>query len=271
MKLKINELSKLLGITSMTLRRYEQHGYISPERDAADYRWYNDKDIIKMVQVRLLRKCGFSHDEIHSFLDSPVDRIKEISVNRLNEIDEQMRRLKYLRHWLKDNILLIDRISEIGDSFAKRDCPPLRYVIYGTNKELYKEKERLKTVNDFLYTVEEVQPIYILRQNERSLDDPIPYRGLAIKEQDIDRLGIRDIVENDKYIEIYSQYSCIYSILECGKTDEDEYRAFLDFNKRLEKYLAENSLEICGDIVGFILGVLGEKEHYLMCVPVEEK
>lgn len=271
MKLKINELSKVLGVTSMTLRRYEQHGYITPERDASDYRWYNDRDIIKMVQIRLLRKCGFSHQDISEFMGSSVEKIREVSVKRLDEIDAEMKRLKYLRHWLKDNIQLIDNIAQIGDGFVHMDCPPLRYVIYGTHIQLYKEKERLKTVNDFMYVVEEVQPMYILKNNDIFSDEPIPYRGLAVKEMDIPRLGIEEIMENDKFIEIYPKMPCVYGIIACEKTEESQFKAFKDFRIRLEEYFDEKGLEVAGDVMGFILGVLGEGEYYMMCVPYRER
>ncbi len=269
MKLKINELSKVLGVTSMTLRRYEKQGYITPERDGSDYRWYDDSDIVKMVQIRLLRKCGFSHEDISKFMDSSVEQIKEVSLKRLDEIDAEMKRLKYLRHWLKDNIQLIDNISGIGDGFVKMDCPPVRYVIYGTNREIYKEKERLKTINDFMYTIEEVQPMYVIKKEKFFTDDPVPRRGLAVKEMDIDRLDIRHIIENDQFIEIYPKQTCVYGIIGCEKTEESQFAAYLDFRRRLEKYFNENNYTLNGDVMSFILGTLGKEEHYLMCVPVK--
>ena len=271
MKLKINELAKLLGVTTMTIRRYEDHGYINPERDSSDYRWYSEKDITKMVQLRLMRKCGFSHPALESITGSAVDKILEVSQQRLDEIDEEMRRLKYLRHWLKDNILMTNRISELGSGFMRRDCPPLRYVIYGTNEEIFGEKERLKTVNDFLYKVEEVQPIYLIKQNELSQPEPTLYCGLAFKEQDIERLGLDDIVKNDLYIEKYPMLDCVYSIISCGKTKKDLADARKDAYKRFKAYLEENSLEPSGDAVCYIIGMLGEQEHYMLSIPVKEK
>ena len=269
MKLKINELAKVLGITTMTLRRYEKKGYLTPERDGADYRWFDDIDIVRMVQIRLLRKCGFSHSDISGFMENTTEHIREISARRLEELDEEMRRLKFLRHWLKDNIQLLDRINELGDGFSQRECPPVRYVIYGTNHEIYKEKERIKTINDFLYTIEEVQPMLVIKKDRFFTPAPTLHRGLAVKEQDIERLGIQEIMEKDSFIQVYPKQTCVYGIMGCDKTDESRHNAHIDFCKRLDKYLKENNYTVNGDIMAFILGVLGEQEHYMMCVPVK--
>lgn len=58
MKYKINKLAKILGVTTNTIRRYEKMGYIVPERDESDYRWYNGNDVPRIANIRLLRKTG---------------------------------------------------------------------------------------------------------------------------------------------------------------------------------------------------------------------
>ena len=271
MKFKINELSKVLGITSMTLRRYENYGYIVPERDKSDYRWYDNIDIVKMIEIRLLRKTGFSHGEIHSMTENSLENMRKINIDRLNAIDEEMRRMKYLRHWLKDNIALIDNTRKIGNGFFEMVCPVQKYVLYGTDREIFKESGRLKTINDFLYTIEEVKSIFVIKMSEIYSGNPLPYYGIAVKEIDIPRLGIEDIVINNEYVETYPSKPCIFSVIECEKNDESflaEYKAFIE---RVNTYLYKKNLVNDGDIIGMITDVISSKWYFMMCVPVKKK
>ena len=52
MKYKIGELAKLLGVSTNTVRRYEDMGYISAVRDEnSGYRYYNDDDIFSVMNA----------------------------------------------------------------------------------------------------------------------------------------------------------------------------------------------------------------------------
>ena len=54
MKYKISELAKLLGVSTNTVRRYEDMGYISAVRDEkSGYRYYNDDDIFSVMNAKL--------------------------------------------------------------------------------------------------------------------------------------------------------------------------------------------------------------------------
>ena len=59
---KINELSSLFDVSTNTIRRYEDYGYISPSRDDENnYRYYSEEDIDKLVYVSKSRGFGFSY------------------------------------------------------------------------------------------------------------------------------------------------------------------------------------------------------------------
>ena len=62
MRYLTNELAKLLGVATNTIRRYEDSGFLKPTRDKANYRYYQKFDIIKLAMIRLFIKCGFSHE-----------------------------------------------------------------------------------------------------------------------------------------------------------------------------------------------------------------
>ncbi len=275
MKYKINKLAKILGVTTNTIRRYEKMGYIVPERDESDYRWYNESDVPKIANIRLLRKTGFTHQDIEMFLGNSRSEIKSISRKRLDEIDEEMRRLKYLRHWLKDNIQLLDTFDEMGDGFVTRENRTTLYVIYSDGEDLLCEEERLEPLHGFLYRVEEVQLITIYKQEDVENGVIRPHYALAIKETDIERLEIPKEIIDSPYVEVYPCKTCVYGTISIPAGDIDNYdaqrEAIMEFKERLTPYLEENDFVLDGDVAAYVVELLGSTIDYLICVPVRKK
>ncbi len=275
MKYKINKLAKILGVTTNTIRRYEKMGYIVPERDESDYRWYNESDVPKIANIRLLRKTGFTHQDIEMFLGNSRSEIKSISRKRLDEIDEEMRRLKYLRHWLKDNIQLLDTFDEMGDGFVTRENRTTLYVIYSDGEDLLCEEERLEPLHGFLYRVEEVQLITVYKQEDVEQGVIRPHYALAIKEKDIERLEIPKEITDSPYVEVYPCKTCVYGTISIPAEDIDNYEAqreaLMEFKDRLTPYLEENSFVLDGDVAAYVVELLGSTIDYLICVPVRKK
>lgn len=210
MKYKISDIAKLLGITTMTVRRYEEKGYISPARNESDYRKYESQDISRIAEIRLLRKCGFSHEEIGGLIDSPQEKISDSLKEHLAELDSQITRLGFLRHWLKDNLEMLERARQIGDSFIFFDNPPMYYVTYSIGDSLLKGRDRLSTINSFMYVAEEVQLIRIYRYSDYMEGRYIPHACWAIKESDVKRLHLEDIIYDNPCVEYYPGQHCVY-------------------------------------------------------------
>lgn len=276
MKYKTNEVAKVLGVTTNTIRRYEKNGYITPDKSTeSGYRSYTQGDIVKIGLIRLLRKCGFTHQEIESFSGKPNEEIRELAQNKLEEIDKEIQHLKFLRHWLKDNIQMIDVCKNLGEGFTVMDCPPVYYVLYSSGEKLLTEKERLKTISDFMYAAPEVQSIMLYKEEDLKSGNVMPNLGWAIKEMDIDRVGLHDIFNNDKYIEYYPMQKCVYGSFrypsEYSNIPEKQIPYAQEFNARKEKFLHENNFCESGDTVMFFMGSLGEYADWMICIPVKDK
>ncbi|MCR5304734.1 MAG: MerR family transcriptional regulator [Lachnospiraceae bacterium] len=273
MDYKINELAKLLGITTMTIRRYENHGYISPRRDESDYRHYSNNDISRIAEIRLLRKCGLTHEKIEELLGSPNSSILSVFRDHLAHLDSQISRLQFLRHWLKDNIEMIERTQEIGESFITFDNPPMYYVTYSIGEKLLKDANRLTTINGFMYSAEEVQLIRLYKRQDLSEGRQIPHRSWAIKEKDVSRLHLEGLVYDNPCVEYYPGKHCIYSTVTIpGEllTEPEKRETYIaGFLKRSEKYFQKNKLVPDGDAAVFVTDVLGETATFLVCLPAK--
>ena len=72
MEYSIQELSRLSGVTTRTLRWYDQIGLLKPARVAeTGYRYYGPAEVDKLQQILFFRALGVSLDEIGRLLKSP--------------------------------------------------------------------------------------------------------------------------------------------------------------------------------------------------------
>ena len=90
MRYKISDLAKLLDVSTNTVRRYEDMGYISAVRDEnSGYRYYDDDGIFGVLNAKMHVKYGFSHEQIakmqHFSLEQSIEAYKE----RMDEMNCQ--------------------------------------------------------------------------------------------------------------------------------------------------------------------------------------
>lgn len=96
--MKINEVSRLTGLTVKTLQHFDTIGLLSPIRNLNGYRNYNESDIIKLQTILFFRELDFPLKRIKEILSSESfnlnaalkDQIKllEIKQKRINSIIE---------------------------------------------------------------------------------------------------------------------------------------------------------------------------------------
>lgn len=66
----IQEVSKITGLPSSTLRYYEEIGLLEPvARTASGYRSYSDADLRRITFVKKLRRIGMSVEKMCAFVD----------------------------------------------------------------------------------------------------------------------------------------------------------------------------------------------------------
>ncbi len=74
MEASIQEVARLTGTTSRTLRHYDAVGLLRPSRVGDNgYRWYDDDALVRLQRVLLLRDLGLGLAEIRRVLDRETD------------------------------------------------------------------------------------------------------------------------------------------------------------------------------------------------------
>ncbi len=68
-RVKINEVEALVGITKKNIRFYEEQGLLNPKRNIENsYRDYGDEEIHTLRRIKLMRKLGVPIEEIRLML-----------------------------------------------------------------------------------------------------------------------------------------------------------------------------------------------------------
>ncbi len=110
---QIGELAKRLGITTRTIRYYEEIGLMGPsERLGGGTRTYNKDDILRLKFILKLKELGISlkemqelaeHFDIHQQeFDTITPKLIEILDLHISKVDEKIANLSSLRNEIVD-------------------------------------------------------------------------------------------------------------------------------------------------------------------------
>ena len=102
--IKITDLSTQLGLSSRTLRYYEETGLITSIRPQFEkYRYYDEQNVQRLRQIMVLRKMQIPIKDIVRIFDSrETSDITQVFVDRLSEIDREVTALSELKRIIND-------------------------------------------------------------------------------------------------------------------------------------------------------------------------
>lgn len=278
MKYKTSDLSKMLNVSANTIRRFAEKGYLSPQRDDDNqYRYFENSDVEKTTYISKYRKIGFGHEEIADMFQSDLFGNCAIYEKKMAELDKEIMRLKFHRHMLKDDINLIQRSKGYGEEFQEKDCVPLYYVSYKTERKMRTDKNCTEEVHRFLYDFPEIRYVYIVRK-EDILQRQIRYEeAIAIREELVDYLQL-DV--SNEVIEYYPQHKSIMRVVRLpidfrdeNVTESYDVKSLLYDN--FFEYMKENGYTLAGDAIGVKIGFSKEEgqemQYILFSMPVDLK
>jgi MerR family mercuric resistance operon transcriptional regulator len=113
MALKVSDLASRAGITPDAVRYYERLGLLpKPERSASGYRQYDEELADRIRFIKGAQRFGLRLEPIKELLDiqdrgsCPCGHTRELLRARVQDVDEEMRRLRRLR---ADLVTMIER------------------------------------------------------------------------------------------------------------------------------------------------------------------
>lgn len=106
MEYTIKKLARLAGISTRTLRYYDEIGLLVPARiNTSGYRIYGSKEVDALQQILLFKEMGFELDAIKKIMsDASFDRLEAMK-QHLEKLEEQENRIKLLINNVKQTIL----------------------------------------------------------------------------------------------------------------------------------------------------------------------
>jgi DNA-binding transcriptional MerR regulator len=116
MERSIQQVARLAGTTSRTLRHYDDIGLLPPSRIGHNgYRYYDEAALIRLQRVLLLRELGLGLPQIHQVIEAEADEAAALETHLAllrAEQDRLARRIAAVQH-------TIDSLQGRGKLMAK--------------------------------------------------------------------------------------------------------------------------------------------------------
>ena len=116
--MKIKFVEELVGITRKNIRFYEEQGLLNPRRAENGYREYEQEDVHRLMQIKLLRKLGVSIEEIRRLFDGKISSSDCLDRHQ-SELEHQ-----------KETLSQMEAVSEqiITSRLSLEDLPVVSYL-----------------------------------------------------------------------------------------------------------------------------------------------
>ena len=121
--IQIGELARQLGITTRTIRYYEEIGLMGPSNRSGGARSYNRDEVLRLKFILKLKELGINLKEMQSLaetfdthnqnFDTITPQVLEILDLHISKIDDKISRLSSLRN---DIVNYRSRIQVLLDS-----------------------------------------------------------------------------------------------------------------------------------------------------------
>ena len=263
---KIGDVSKIYNVSTDILRYYEKIGLLIPDsRNSNGYRYYSEKQLWKLSNIRNLRKLGVGLKEITEFLETrSLEKTEEMIDFQLDKIDNSIRQLLSLKRELEGKKESINYFKEFKDYELPEIKKLEKRFIYLTkgsfkeeseiNLELKRLKDRAEEENDFLFTESEIGTLIDKKEWENG--NYYSYSGTFI----ISRSKTSIILSEGLYLTYFFK---------------GDYFSIDKHYEKLKEYVANKGYRVCGDIIELYhieIHITENKDEYVteIQIPLEK-
>ena len=277
MKYNTNDLSEILDVTTNTIRRFEEKGFLNPERNEQNgYRSFDGGDLEKAIYVGRYRKIGFDHGDIANLFQENLGMgLRRFQV-KMRELDEKISDLMATRHMLSDDIILMERgLANKGEIFEKT-CRSFYYILYHENGQINTHGRNGEAYRKFIEECPEIKYIYIFDKENVENENLVYSEGIASNEIFTGLYG----VGIEPPIKYYEKRPSLMRFARLPIDMENEKQISRNALKKqiygdFLEYVRQNSLRITGDMIGIKVGFSSEEDrewqYVLLSLPVEKK
>ena len=277
MEYTTNDLSRILDVSTNTIRRFEEKGYLNAIRNTDNgYRQFDSSDVEKLMYVGKYRKVGLSHRDISELLQRDIDSAKELLVERKAQLDAQIAEYKALSHLLKDDIALINRVREYGFDLFEMESNPFHYVLYQKRGKLCTEGSQGRALHRFMSTCPEFEYIYLFDGEDLRAGNMTWSAGVAANQIITKKYG----VDTSSPVESYERHLCLMRFVRVPLDFLNAEQMAMGELKKLifddfAGYMGEHDYAPAGDVLALKIGLSkedGQQWQYLLIhFPIDQK
>lgn len=273
MEYSTNDLSKILDVSTNTIRRFEEKGFLNAKRNNENgYRTFSDSDFEKIIYISKYRKIGFSHDEIGDIFNQGIVENKTKYLKKMEEIDKQIKYYTAIRHMVKDDMLLMSRIEEYGDKLFEFNCTPVYYILYQNDGKIELDGENKNKFHKIMYECPEIEYLYMFKK-ENVENKIFSYsQGICINQE----YALKYEINVSEPVKLYERQLCLMKFIRIPIDISDEASGELKrfLFEEIEEYNNSNGYKICGDVLGIKVGFSREEnkewQYLLLSCPIKK-
>ena len=120
---KINEVSKIVGVSKRTLQYYDDEGLLVVQRSPTNHRLYDRDALERIWEIMLYKEMGFDLKEIRQLLRLPKKEQQECFKQRIEAIEGQL-------DDLQNQLAFISLVSSQGIPKLPKSGSSRTYVEY---------------------------------------------------------------------------------------------------------------------------------------------
>ncbi len=142
MEYSILQLAQLAGISTRTLRYYDQIGLLAPVRDSQSrYRIYREQEVDVLQQILFYKELGFQLSSIQEIIKNPeFDHLKALNCH-LQQLEQREQNLRLLIQTVKKTIQKEEGMIRMTD---EEKFAGLKKSILAENDKAYGDEIRRK-------------------------------------------------------------------------------------------------------------------------------
>ena len=192
MKIRLNDMKKLFGLSVNGVKLYESQGIISPARKQENgYRLFGVNEMQVMGYAAQLRRFGFSMQETSSMLHEPggSSRLSEAMEERERRIEGEIDALLLMRRTLRDWLHLQQETRRLQDTCEAGQSPAMHFLgmrrgeSWLSRDSIEQSREWIRAYSPHSFSAILLDGPYFQREEERRQGtDPLPppQSGMAV-------------------------------------------------------------------------------------------
>ena len=276
MILKTGDLSKILDVSTNTIRRFGKMGYLKEKvNEENGYHEFDYGDVERLMYVAKYRREEIPHEEVAGLIElSTAADITEIMEERRLLLQKEIARLKAAEHMLKDDIMLIRRAEDMEGQMLDMPCQPFHYVIYQKGEKLLTGGKRGEALHEFMQGCPEFLYMYLFEKADVENGCFRFSEGVGANKLMTEKYQ----VNISEFVESYEICPCVLRFIKAPLDIINAHREHPEkmwelFFSEVFEYMRAKDLRLAGDVIVLKVGLVKDKEdmqYLLMHYPVEQ-